>query len=61
MEKPGQCLPRPAPQGRGPHVSLRWVFVVVVVWGFSICFLLPLLLEESFLQELFLRVLWREQ
>ena len=38
MEKPGQCLLRPAPQGRGPRVSLHWVFVVVVVWGFSICF-----------------------
>lgn len=38
MEKPGQRLLRPAPQGRGPHVPLRWVFVVVVVWGFSICF-----------------------
>ena len=37
MEKPGQCLQRPALQGRGPHASLHWVFVVVV-WGFSICF-----------------------
>lgn len=37
MEKPGQCPLRPAPQGRGPRVSLHWVSVVVV-WGFSICF-----------------------
>lgn len=36
-------------------------FLLLLFGAFLFVFLLPLLLEESFLQELFLRVLWREQ
>lgn len=49
-----------SPTGRGPTFLCVGFLLLLLFGAFLICFLLPLLLEES-LQELFLRVLWREQ